>query len=156
MSWPASRTLTALAALAISGCTAGDQEASTDRPGSDGALDAAEALVFVDGIFDEWSESTLLIADPRDAPGSEVDLGSIHLQHDDSWIYLAVDFGREVNAQSLPGSVIFLLDTNPGSGGEVHGMSGVDQMLELSHVSDPEADARGQGFAELEASARGC
>jgi endonuclease/exonuclease/phosphatase family metal-dependent hydrolase len=147
MSWPASRTLTALAALAVCGCAAGDQEASTELPGSDGALDAPEALVFVDGIFDEWSESTLLIEDPRDAPGSEVDLRSIHLQHDDSWMYLAVDFGQEVNAQSLPGSVIFLLDTNPGSGGEVHGMSGVDLMLELSHVADPAADVRGQGFA---------
>lgn len=147
MSSPASRTLTALAALAVSGCAASDRDTKTDLPGSDGTVDTAEALVFVDGIFAEWSASTLLIDDPPDAPAAEVDLGSIHLQHDDSWLYLAVDFGREVNAQSLPGSVLFLLDTDPGSGGEVHGMSGVDLMLELSHVADPEANERGQGFA---------
>ena len=157
MSWPTDRALLTLALLAVTACDAGNRAATSGLPGSDPSSASAHAAVFVDGIFDEWARTTPLIDDPRDAAEAAVDLGSIHLLHDGAWLYLAVDVGHEVNAQSLPGSLIFLLDTDadPSTGSEVHGMSGVDLMLDLSHIADPGSGKRGQGFALRAVDGRG-
>lgn len=112
-----------------------------------GVAPARAADVLLDGRFDDWAGATRVVDDPADAPGATVDIGAVEAQADARWLYLALDLGREVNAQALPGTLHLLFDTTPGVGAEVYGMSGVDLVLELSPFANAEAGARGLGLA---------
>lgn len=105
--------------------------------------------VLLDGVFSEWEGSVRVIDDPADAPGTAVDIRSIRALDEASWLYLALDLGREVNAQSLPGTLHLLVDADadPATGEERHGMRGVDIVLELSQRRTPLVAGRGSGFS---------
>jgi endonuclease/exonuclease/phosphatase family metal-dependent hydrolase len=104
----------------------------------------------VDGKFDEWSSAATILEDGTDAPGSTIDLGSILGLDDAHWLYLSLDLGREVNVQSLPGTLKLLVDADAGgpqTGSALHGMDGVDLVVELSQTDVPLVAGRGSGFA---------
>ena len=127
--------------------------------------------VLVDGRFDEWAGAATLLEDGIDAPEAPIDLGAIRGLDDAEWFYLALDLGREASVQSLPGMLQLLIDVDVGgsdagvgasntevassgaevgstlTGGTLHGMVGVDLVIELSQTGDPLVAGRGSGFA---------
>jgi endonuclease/exonuclease/phosphatase family metal-dependent hydrolase len=82
-----------------------------------------------------------------DAPAAAVDLRAVHVHDDSEWLYMAVDWAREVNAQAMRGSVKLLFDADgdDSTGAVVHDMAGVDAILELSRRDDPQSDEYGSG-----------
>lgn len=87
--------------------------------------DPATDGVFVDGRFDEWSAAATILDDSADEPESAIDVRSILGLDDAGWLYLSLDLGREVNVQSLPGTLHLLIDADADSvrtGGTLHGM----------------------------------
>ena len=110
---------------------------------------AAPAPPILDGRFDEWTRSALIVQDPADASLSAIDLLWVRGLDDPYWLYLAVDLGRESNIQSLPGTLSLLIDADNDTetGGTQHSMDGVDLVLELSQTRDPFVEGRGSGFS---------
>ncbi|UCD76645.1 MAG: endonuclease/exonuclease/phosphatase family protein [Phycisphaerales bacterium] len=103
--------------------------------------------IVLDGSFDDWSGAATLVSDPADAPQGFVDFGAVKASHDDRFVHLLIDFGREINAQGLEGTVLLLLDGDgdTATGREQHGLPGVDVIVELT-PSDPERpDSPGRG-----------
>ncbi len=105
---------------------------------------AAAAPIVIDGEFDDWAEVALALNDPADAPEAPLDFGELRVTHDDRFVHLLIDVTRTVNIQRLQGSieVLFDADADDSTGGAVHGMKGVDLIVELS-PRDPQKPNRG-------------
>lgn len=105
--------------------------------------------VLLDGAFPEWERSASVLDDPADAPDATLDIRSIRALDEGPWLYLDLDVGREVNAQSLPGTLHVLVDADAdeATGQLHHGMGGVDIVLDLSQRKTPLVEGRGSGFA---------
>jgi len=103
----------------------------------------------LDGRFDEWTRSALIVQDAADASHAAIDFLGVRGLDDPYWLYLAIDLGHESNIQSLPGTVSLLIDTDSDTetGGTRHSMDGVDLVLELSQTRDPFVEGRGSGFS---------
>jgi hypothetical protein len=129
--------------------TGGSTVAASCGPERGGTSTSGPEPVVLDGIFDDWEDAALLADDPRDAPMSPVDLGAIHAKDEPGWLYLSIDMGHEVSAQSLPGTVMILIDADDrrDTGVPRWGLPGVDLVMELSYVADPTSGNRGLGFA---------
>ena len=119
-----------------------------------GAVVLATACVgpappILDGRFDEWTRSALIVQDAADTSPAAIDLLWVRGLDDPYWLYLALDLGRESNIQSLPGTLSLLIDAdnNNDTGGTQHSMDGVDLVLELSQTRDPFVEGRGSGFS---------
>jgi endonuclease/exonuclease/phosphatase family metal-dependent hydrolase len=99
--------------------------------------------VLLDGDFAEWTRARRVVDDPADAPEAALDIRSIQGLDEAPWLFLALDLGREVTVQRLPGTLHLLVDADDESstGEELHGMPGVDIVLELS----PGGTAAGRG-----------
>jgi endonuclease/exonuclease/phosphatase family metal-dependent hydrolase len=113
------------------------------------APDSPPVGVYLDGLFDEWTEAATIIDDPPDAPESAVDVLSVQGLDDAEWFYLALDVGNEVSLQSLPGTLhlLFDIDDDRATGGTMHDMDGVDLVLDLSQTAEPLVAGHGSGFA---------
>jgi endonuclease/exonuclease/phosphatase family metal-dependent hydrolase len=113
--------------------------------------------VLLDGLFNEWSGAATILEDPRDAPESAIDIGSILGLDEPGWLYLSFELGREVNVQSLPGTLelLFDVDADAATGGRLHAMDGVDLVLEISQTEAPLVPGRGAGFALIGVDADG-
>jgi endonuclease/exonuclease/phosphatase family metal-dependent hydrolase len=104
--------------------------------------------VAIDGVLDEWRGLTPVIEDPLDAaPGAAVDLRAIRMRDDGQWLYVAVDWTRAVNAQSMRGTVslAFDADGDAATGADIHGLTGVDVIIELSQREGVRSGDHGAG-----------
>ncbi len=105
-------------------------------------------VVVTDGRFDEWDTVPAAVIDSADAPAdAAVDLGAVQVLDDPHYLYLAIDFGRMVNAQAMRGTVRVLFDADGKrrTGVVVRGLRGTDFILELSRRDDPSKGAYGAG-----------
>ena len=107
------------------------------------------APVLLDGVFSEWAQAAQVLDDPADAPDAAIDIRSIRGLDEGPWLFLSIDLGREVNAQSLPGTLHLLVDADddPSTGEIRHGMHGVDIGLDVSQRRRPLVAGRGSGFS---------
>jgi endonuclease/exonuclease/phosphatase family metal-dependent hydrolase len=113
-----------------------------------GCSPTAERLppVLLDGAFSEWADATVVVEDAADAPRAAVDIRSIRGLDEAAWLFLSMDLGREVNAQSMPGTLHLLVDgdDDEATGTAMNGMRGVDLVVDLSHR---QGSGRGVGFS---------
>lgn len=123
-----------IAALSLSAGTAAAQTA-TSGPGRE---------VVLDGVFYEWAPAPVAatattedhartVADSADPYPRPV---AVRVRHDAGAVYLALTLDRAVSLQSMPGSLVVLLDADgdTATGWAAHGMRGVDAALEFSPV----------------------
>ncbi len=104
--------------------------------------------IVLDGTFDDWSSIDPIVEHAAGAPvTSQVDFRSVRITHDYEYVYLHVDFGHVVNLQALDGRVAIVLDVDGDAetGEQVHGVDGVDVIIELSPASDRFPDRPGRG-----------
>lgn len=104
--------------------------------------------ISIDGAFADWSAVAVAAPAPSTPPsGGPVGLGSVRLTHDSASLYLLLELDREVNLQSMEGTVRLLLDTDgdPSTGRSEEGVPGVDLVVDFSHRG--EAPGAGQGMA---------
>ncbi|MEE8447448.1 MAG: endonuclease/exonuclease/phosphatase family protein [Gemmatimonadota bacterium] len=94
---------------------------------------AAQGPIVLDGRFVEWDSATVTIPDAAYAPGAEAGFRVVKASHDDGAVYLLLDLGRPLNVQSLDGSVSILFDADgdPFTGSALHGLQGVDLVVDL-------------------------
>ncbi len=90
--------------------------------------------IVINGDFDDWDAVNPALVDPADAPDAAVDLGEIRISHNDRFIHLLIDFGRNVNAQGMKGTAMLLLDVdgNEKTGRTEYGLDGTDIIIDLS------------------------
>lgn len=104
--------------------------------------------IVLDGTFDDWSSIEPIVEHAAGAPAtSQVDFRSVRITHDYEYVYLHVDFGHVVNLQALDGRVAIVLDVDGDAqtGEQVHGVDGVDVIIELSPASARFPDRHGRG-----------
>ncbi len=115
------------------------------------AAQTAPPGIVIDGQFDDWSRVTPILDDPADAPAAAVDFGQVRISHDGEFVHVFVEVGRTVNAQRLNGRIELLLDVDAdaSTGRRIHGMRGVDVIVELSPPDPafPDRAGRGAGIA---------
>ncbi len=94
---------------------------------------AAQGPVVLDGRFDDWDSATVTVPDAAYAPGAEAGFRVVKASHDDGAVYLLLDLGRPLNVQSLGGtlSILFDADGDPSTGSALHGLEGVDLVVDL-------------------------
>ncbi|MCZ6477839.1 MAG: hypothetical protein O6851_05955, partial [Gemmatimonadetes bacterium] len=94
---------------------------------------AAQGPVVLDGRFDDWDSATVTIPDGVYAPGAEPGFRVAKASHDDGAVYLLLDLGRPLNVLSLDGtvSILFDADGDPSTGSALHGLEGVDLVVDL-------------------------
>ncbi len=94
---------------------------------------AAQGPVVLDGRFDDWDSATVTIPDGVYEPGAEARFRVVKASHDDGAVYLLLDLGRPLNVQSLDGtvSILFDADGDPSTGSALHGLQGVDLVVDL-------------------------
>lgn len=114
-----SRILPLAAALAF-GATAVDASAQDTPP------------VVLDGRFAEWEGVPPVLQDPADGRAPYADILAVQARADADAGYLAVTFREPVVPQSLAAPLLLLVDHDGPRGGTVHGMRGVDAVLEFS------------------------
>jgi hypothetical protein len=118
-------------------------------PGSSGPLPVSGGpAITIDGAFADWSAVAVAAPAPSTpASGSPVGLGPVRLTHDASALYLLLELDREVNLQSMEGTVRLLMDADgdPSTGRTEEGVPGVDLVVDFSHRG--EASGAGQGMA---------
>jgi len=108
----------------------------------------AAPRVVIDGQFDDWLAVSDRLTDPLDAPaGAAVDLREVQLQDDGHWLHVAIDWSRNVNAQSMSGSVrlVFDADGDRSTGGVAAGLAGADLVIALSRGASSAPDGHGAG-----------
>jgi hypothetical protein len=101
-----------------------------------------------DGAFDEWSTTPPLLQDPPDAPPpAAIDIRNVSVADDGRAVYLAIDLGRVVNAQSMRGTLRLVLnaDGDQSTGATVGATRGVDLIVELSRRDRPRSAGYGAG-----------
>jgi endonuclease/exonuclease/phosphatase family metal-dependent hydrolase len=109
-----------------------------------------EREVVLDGFPWEWDAAPFIVSNPR--PDGHHHHGgvppapepappwpmpnSVQVRHDGDAVYLRLRLEHEVSLQSMPGTLVLLLDADgdPASGWAAHGMPGVDAALEFSPV----------------------
>jgi hypothetical protein len=116
--------LTISAALALAFTT------STVVPAYAAAQDSAR--VVLDGRFVEWEGVAPVLTDPADGRAPYADVLSVQARADVDAGYLALTLREPVALQALPAPLLLLVDFDGPMGGEVHGMRGVDAVLEFS------------------------
>lgn len=94
---------------------------------------AAQEPVVLDGRFDDWDSAAVTIPDAAYPPGAEAGFRVVKAIHDDGAVYLLLDLGRPLNVQSLDGtvSITFDADGEPSTGLALHGLQGVDLVVDL-------------------------
>ncbi|MHC4769248.1 MAG: endonuclease/exonuclease/phosphatase family protein, partial [Planctomycetota bacterium] len=99
--------------------------------------------IVINGRFDDWADVPVAVVDPADAPEAVVDFRELRVTHDDRYVHVLVDFGKEVNIQRLVGTARLLLDTDGDArtGQTIGGLAGVDAVVELT-PPDPEGRGR--------------
>jgi hypothetical protein len=113
------RILSLAAALAFA-TTAADASAQ-DSP-----------YVVLDGEFTDWKGIPPVVQDPADSRAPYADVLSVQALSDADAAYLALSLAEPVALQGLPGPLLLLVDADGPRGGEVHGMRGVDAVVEFS------------------------
>lgn len=105
-------------------------------------------LIVTDGAFDDWGQTPILLSDPIDAPDdAAVDLGAVRLTDDPWWLFFGVELGRTVTPQAMRGTLHVVLDADgdAATGGRLHGMDGVDAVVQLSRREGPRRREYGNG-----------
>ncbi|MEE9472266.1 MAG: endonuclease/exonuclease/phosphatase family protein, partial [Gemmatimonadota bacterium] len=94
---------------------------------------AAQGPVVLDGRFDDWDSAIVTVPDGVYAPGAEPGLRVVKASHDDGAVYLLLDLGRPLNVLSLDEtvSILFDADGDPSTGSALHGLQGVDLVVDL-------------------------
>jgi endonuclease/exonuclease/phosphatase family metal-dependent hydrolase len=118
-----------------------------------------EREVIVDGIPHEWGAAPFVapgrpsghhhggMPAPAEPVSPYASLGGVQLRHDADAVYLLLRLDREVSLQSMPGTLVLLMDADadPASGWAAHGMTGVDAAVEFSPVW-PDGTRAGAGL----------
>ena len=93
----------------------------------------AQGPVVLDGRFDDWDLAAVTVPDGVYAPGAEPGFRVVKASHDDGAVYLLLDLGRPLNVLSLDGtvSILFDADGDPSTGSALHGLRGVDLVVDL-------------------------
>jgi endonuclease/exonuclease/phosphatase family metal-dependent hydrolase len=94
---------------------------------------AAQGPVVLDGRFDDWDSATVMVPDGICAPGAEPGSCVVKANHDDGAVYLLLDLGRSLNVLSLDGtvSILFDADGDASTGSALHGLQGVDLVVDF-------------------------
>ncbi len=110
---------------------------------------AAAPPIVIDGGFGDWGDVAVVLEDPADAPEAPLDFGELRVTHDDRFVHLLIDVTRAVNIQRLRGriEVLFDADADKNTGRPVHGMQGVDLIVELSPHDPANPQRAGLGAA---------
>lgn len=120
------RVIWGLGLIAILGVMCGSTvEASPDPSGtSSDSVASHAARIFVDGSFAEWKRLAPVYADPTgDAPAGAPDLGRIWMAHDDQFLFLRVEVGKEINLQEGNQLTLYLdTDNNRATGRRARGL----------------------------------
>lgn len=90
------------------------------------------AYVVLDGRFAEWDGIAPGVHDPQDGRAPYADVLSVQARSDGDAVYLGLTLAQPAALQALPGPLLLLIDTDGPRGGEVHGMRGVDAVIEFS------------------------
>lgn len=98
--------------------------------GSASAQDAPP--VVLDGRFADWDGVPPVVADPPDGRAPYADVLSVQARADGDAAYLALALRAPMALQGLPGPLLLLVDADGPTGGSVHGMAGVDAVVEFS------------------------
>ncbi|HEX6037466.1 endonuclease/exonuclease/phosphatase family protein [Longimicrobium sp.] len=88
--------------------------------------------VVLDGRFDEWEGVAPVLQDPADGRAPYPDILAVQARADVDAGFLNLTLREPVVLQSLPAPMLLLVDFGGPMGGEVHGMRGVDAVLEFS------------------------
>lgn len=100
--------------------------------------------VVLDGIPHEWGATPFAASDGRHGHGHHdgmaqlaspyPSVAGVQVRHDADAVYLLLQLDREVALQTLPGTLVLLMDADgdPASGWTEHGVAGVDAALEFS------------------------
>jgi hypothetical protein len=118
-----------------------------------------EREVVLDGLTHEWSAAPVVASGGRrghhhggmpahaEPVSPYPSLDGVQVRHDADAVYLRLRMDREVSLQSLPGTLVLLMDADgdPASGWSAHGMAGVDAALEFSPVW-PDGTRAGAGL----------
>ena len=112
------------------------------------AQPAGQPAIVMDGGFDDWRAIAPALVDPSDAPNAAVDFGELRIAHDDRFVHVLIDFGRNVNVQGLDGRGMILLDVDgePDTGRDEYGMPGVDVIVDLTPPSTRSPGTPGMGI----------
>jgi hypothetical protein len=120
-------------AAALVMALASGASAQTARP-TRGSADPLP-LVVLDGRFGDWDGiPAATVANGPAGAGSPVRLREVRARHDAGNVFLYFDFGRQVVAQGLAGTVEVLLDADgdPATGQTAQGLPGADVAILLS------------------------
>ncbi|HEX6912335.1 MAG TPA: endonuclease/exonuclease/phosphatase family protein [Longimicrobium sp.] len=97
-----------------------------------GASAQDSSFVVLDGAFGDWEGVAPVLADPADGRAPYADVLSVQVRADADAAYLSLTLRDSAALQGLPGPLLLLVDTDGPTGGEVHGMRGVDGVIEFS------------------------
>jgi len=128
-------------AAAVAAITAPAAAQSTDTaPGT------TPPPIAIDGAFDDWRDQDPLLVDPRDAPGSEVDIRAIRGRADARHLHLQFEVVDVASLQGLERPLELLLDVDgdPGTGADVELLPGLDLIVVFSPTDPRRADRPGQ------------
>lgn len=107
-----------------------------------------DSRIVLDAEFDDWSSIKPAFIDPADAAEAFIDFGEVRISHDERFVHLLIDVGREVNAQGLDGVAMIVLDVDgdAATGRNEYGLAGADIIIDLSPASSKKADEPGMGI----------
>ncbi|HEX5872505.1 MAG TPA: endonuclease/exonuclease/phosphatase family protein, partial [Longimicrobium sp.] len=146
------RAAAAALALSLSSCVAAAQPSVDTRP-------FHEREVILDGVPREWEGTPFAASGRRSGhhhggipahaePVSPYpSLLGVQVRHDADAVYLLLRLDRELSLQSLPGTLVLLMDADDdrASGWAAHGLAGVDAAVEFSPLW-PDGTRAGAGL----------
>ncbi len=99
----------------VAGCTSDPARSASPAP---------DERILVDGEGADWASYAPLHTDPTgDVSGDRIDLGRLWMAHDDRFLFLRVEVGREINIQEGNELTLFLdADNDPATGEAVGGI----------------------------------
>ena len=113
--------------MALAGCAAPSPSPNV-RP----------AQIWTDGLFGDWRGVRDAVSDAHGdaAAGSAVDLGSVRVHDDPSFLHLLVEMGDTVTIQAMPGTLEIVMEIggDPGTGYSYGGVASADLVVVLSRL----------------------
>ena len=87
-------------------------------------LGFAQDGILVDGIFEDWSGYPAVYNDPGgDGGPSDVDFGTLQMNHDDAFLFFKLEIGTEINLQDYNAVALYLdTDNNSNTGLSMNGI----------------------------------
>jgi len=115
------------------------------------ACAAHEPHRVIDGRFDDWTNTPVLV-DPVDADDtSPVDIREIYATSDRDYVYLRMNLTREVNLQHLDGNLHLAIDADgdPETGRSAFGVAGAEVVVQFTPPATRRNRQSGMGVSVL-------